>query len=207
MGDIESAFSLGQVASAYTQGQAFSRRKSVADIKPDADTQSAFSLGQRLVRLERAFSLGQTSGAVAAAGPSVDDDDLAIRMAEAAGKGAAWATADSNGDTAVDEDIKRAFVIGQTMADIESAFSLGQTSGASATANDDTSVDADIESAFSLGQVASAYTQGQAFSRRKSVAISSLMRIRRARFRSANGWLVSSALFRSAEPRVQSQLP
>merc|ERR1719331_3804791 len=153
--DIESAFSLGQVASAYTQGQAFSRRKSVADIKPDADTQSAFSLGQRLAGLERAFSLGRTSGAVAAAGPSVDDDDdLAIRMAEAAGKGAAWATADSNGDTAVDEDIKRAFVIGQTMADIESAFSLGQTSGASATSNGDTSVDPDIERAFSLGQTA-----------------------------------------------------
>ena len=69
-----------------------------------------------------------------------------------------------------DEDIKRAFVVGQTMADIERAFSLGQISGASATSNDDTSVDADIESSFSLGQVAYAYTEGQALSRRKSVA-------------------------------------
>merc|ERR1711915_527862 len=71
--DVESSFSLGQVAYAYTQGQALSRRKSVADIKPDADTQSAFSLGQWLAGLERAFSLGQTSGASA-----VSDGDTSV---------------------------------------------------------------------------------------------------------------------------------
>merc|ERR1712032_1650227 len=111
-------------------------------IKPDADTQSAFSLGQRLASLERAFSLGQTSGASA-----VSDGDTSVD----ADTQSAFLLGQTSGALT---DIDRAFSLGQTSADTERAFSLGQTSGASAVSDGDAYVDPDIERAFSLGQTA-----------------------------------------------------
>merc|ERR1719331_2217953 len=115
--------------------------------------------------IESAFSLGQTSGASATANDdtSVDADiESAFSLGQVASaytQGQAFSRRKSVADIKPDADTQSAFSLGQRLVRLERAFSLGQTSGASATANDDTSVDADIESAFSLGQVASAYTQ------------------------------------------------